>query len=124
MTTHSSILAWEILWIEEPDRSQSTEAKRVVHNLATKSCPALCDPLPCSSVLGISQARILEWVHVSFSKGSSQPRDRTHVSCIAGGFFTTEPPGKSTNSGNNKVKSETPSFLKIFYFFKFILIGG
>ena len=37
----------------------------------------------------ISQARILEWVAISFSRGSSPPRDQTHVSCIAGRFFTT-----------------------------------
>ena len=65
-------------------------------------CPTLCDPMDCcqpgSSVLGILQARILEWVAVPTSMGSSQPSDWTHVSCIsciAGGFFTTEPPGKS-----------------------------
>ena len=64
-------------------------------------CPTLCDPtdccLPGSSVLGILQAKILEWVAVPTSMGSSQPSDWTHVSCvscIAGGFFTTEPPGK------------------------------
>ena len=45
---------------------------------------------PDSSVHRISQARILEWVAISSSRGSCQPRDRTHVSCIAGGFFTTE----------------------------------
>ena len=44
--------------------------------------------LPGSSVHGILQARILEWVAVPFSGGSSQPRDRTQVSCIAGRFFT------------------------------------
>ena len=38
--------------------------------------------------MGIFQARVLEWVAMSFSRGSSQPRDRTQVSCIAGGFFT------------------------------------
>ena len=47
---------------------------------------------PGSSVHGISQARILEWVAISFSRGSSQIRDQTHIFCIAGGFFTTEPP--------------------------------
>ena len=47
---------------------------------------------PCSSVHGISQARILEWIAISFSRESSWPRDPTHVSCLAGGFFTTEPP--------------------------------
>ena len=47
---------------------------------------------PGSSVHGIFQARILEWVAIFFSRGSSQPSDRTHVSCLAGGFFTTVPP--------------------------------
>ena len=49
-------------------------------------CPTLCDPMNCSppgsSVHGISQARGLEWVAISFSRGSSQPRDGTCVSCI------------------------------------------
>ena len=44
--------------------------------------------LPGSSVHGILQARILEWVAIPFSRGSSQPRDQTWVSCIAGRFFT------------------------------------
>ena len=44
--------------------------------------------LPASSVYGILQARILEWVAIPFSRGSSQPRDRTQISCIAGRFFT------------------------------------
>ena len=49
-------------------------------------CPALCD-LMVYTVHGILQARILEWVAFPFSRGSSQPRNRTQVSCIAGGFF-------------------------------------
>ena len=49
--------------------------------------PMDCSPL-CSSVHGILQARILEWVAVPSSRGSSQPRDQTEVSCIAGGFLT------------------------------------
>ena len=73
----------------------------------------LCDPmdssLPGSLICGILEARILEWkkkkrilewvATVSFSRGSSQPRDLTRiscVSCIAGGYFTSEPPGKSS----------------------------
>ena len=52
----------------------------------------LCDPMDCSptgsSVQGISQARVLEWVAISFSRGSSWPRNWTCVSCIAGKFFT------------------------------------
>ena len=47
-----------------------------------------------SSVHGTSQARILDQVAFSFSRVSSWPRDRTHASCLAGGFFTTEPSGK------------------------------
>ena len=43
---------------------------------------------PDSSAHGISQARIWEWVAISFSRGSPQPRDQTQISCIAGGFFT------------------------------------
>ena len=54
--------------------------------LSLQSCLPLCDPmdcsLPASSVHGISQARILKLVAISFSRGSSQPRDWTHVSCI------------------------------------------
>ena len=52
-----------------------------------------CSP-PDSSVQGISQAKILEWVAISFSRGSFWPRDPTRGSCIAGRFFTAEPPGK------------------------------
>ena len=58
---------------------------------AFESCPTLCDPMDCSppgsSIHGILQARILEWVAISFSRGSSQPRDQTQVSCIAGRNF-------------------------------------
>ena len=53
----------------------------------TQSCPALCDPM-VYTVHGILQAKILEWIPIPFSRGSSQPRDQTQVSCIAGGFFT------------------------------------
>ena len=52
----------------------------------TQLYPTLWDPVDCSlpglSIHGILQARILEWVAISFSRGSSQPRDRTQVSCI------------------------------------------
>ena len=66
--------------------------------LAAKSIQILLQThglsLPGSSVHGTSQARILEGVAISFSRGSSQPRDQTPVSCLAGRFFTTEPPGE------------------------------
>ena len=53
-----------------------------------QSCPTLCDPMDYI-VHVILEARILEWVAFPFSRGSSQPRDQTQVSCIAGGFFTS-----------------------------------
>ena len=46
---------------------------------------------------GIFQAKILEWVAISYSRASSQPRDWTRLFCLAGGFFTTKPPGKPAN---------------------------
>ena len=59
--------------------------------LVTQLCAALCDPTDCSppgsSVHGILQARILEWVAIPCSRGSSQPRDGIQVSCIAVAFF-------------------------------------
>ena len=51
-------------------------------------CATLCDPIDYT-VHGILQARILEWVAVPLTRGSSQSRDRTQVSLIAGGFFTS-----------------------------------
>ena len=70
MATHSSTLAWKIPWTEEPGRLQSSSV--------TQS-PTLCDPMNCSppgsSVHGISQARILGWVAISFSRGSSPPKN-------------------------------------------------
>ena len=51
-----------------------------------QSHPTLCDPMDYT-VHGILQARIQEWIAFSFFRGSSQPRDQTQVSRIAGGFF-------------------------------------
>ena len=57
-----------------------------------QSCPTLCDPINCSlpgsSVHGIFQAIVLEWIAISFSSGSSWPRDQTQIFHIAGRFFT------------------------------------
>ena len=59
----------------------------------TLSCLTLCSAMDCSlpgsSGHWILQARILEWVAIPFSRGSSQPRNRTGVSCVASGFFTS-----------------------------------
>ena len=69
--------------------------------LVAKLCPTLCNSMdyspPGSAVHGISQARILEWFAIPFSRGSSQPNDRTHISCLAGRFFTAEPQDSELN---------------------------
>ena len=66
----------------------------------TQSCPTLCDPWtvaqPSSSVHGTLQARIWEWVAISFSRGSSRPRDQTQISCIASRRFNLWATGECT----------------------------
>ena len=68
-----------------------------------KSCQTLWDAINHSplgsSVHGISQARILEWIAMPSSRGSSWPRDPTRISHITGKLFTTEPPGKRSLKG-------------------------
>ena len=85
MATHSSVLAWRIPGTGEPGGLPSMGSHRVGHNCsdlaaaAAQLCPTLFDSTDCSpsssSVHGISQARILEWVAISFSGGSSQHRN-------------------------------------------------
>ena len=66
--------------------------------VVAQSCPTLCDPMECSlpgsSARGIFQARILEWVSISFSRGSSQPRDWAQVFCFEADSLLSEPQGK------------------------------
>ena len=78
-----------------------SHAHPCMHAQSLQSCLTLCDSMdcspPCSCVHGILQARILQWVAMPSSRGSSPPRDWTHVSCnssIAGGLFTADPWGK------------------------------
>ena len=70
---------------------RSSRVRRAGCAVVAELCPILCDPMdsspPGSSVHGILQATILKWVAMPSSRGSSQPRDRTQVSHIAGGFF-------------------------------------
>ena len=111
-TTEDEIVGWhhqinghefeQVLGVGDgqPDVLQSIGLHRVWHDWATElnwknevkvkfaqSCSTPCDPM-YYTVHGILQARILEWVAISFSSGSSQPRYRTQVSHIEGGFFT------------------------------------
>ena len=80
--------------------------------LVAQSCRTLWDSMDGSpsgsSVRGISQARILEWVVLSFSRGSSQLRDQTCISCLADGFFTTEPPEKPLLNPHKTPKMNVP----------------
>ena len=71
----------------------------ICYCLFAKSCPNLLQPLDCSppgsSLHGISQARILDWVAISFSRGSSPLRNKTSIFWVSGRFFITKPPVKS-----------------------------
>ena len=117
MTAYSSIPAWEISWAEKPSRLQSMGSQRVGHNWATNTCiylyiylnvekvllaqsrPSLCNPMDCSppgsSLHGLLQARILERVAISFSRGSSQPGDWTRPSALQENSLQSELQGKS-----------------------------
>ena len=79
-----------ICWMQKPFYNLPVKWSEV---LVAQSCPTLCDPMdyspPGSSVHGSLQVRIREWVAIPFSRGSSQPKDWTRVSCLAGRFFTT-----------------------------------
>ena len=83
----------------QPQSKMTMEVKEKV--LVVHSCMTLCHPVDCSppgsSVHGILQARILEWVAVSFSRGSSQSRGWTWVSSIAGRFLTIWATGEVTS---------------------------
>ena len=80
-------------WYYEDDSPESTGYWELGRQNESESevaqpCPTLCDPMDCSlpgsSTHEIFEARLLEWVAISFSRGSSQPRDRTRVSRVAG----------------------------------------
>ena len=80
-------LGFSSMWTENFQMYNTAELKPNEVKVA-QSCPTLCNPMDYT-VHGILQARILEWVAFPFSKGSSQTRDWTQVSCIAGRFFTS-----------------------------------
>ena len=126
MATHSSILGWRIPWTKEPGGLQFMQSQRDKLNVGienesesevAQSCPTLCDSMDCSllgsSVHEILQARVLEWVAISFSRGSSRPRDlgwddalekgkATHTSILACRIPWTKEPGGLQSMGLQK----------------------
>ena len=95
----------------------------IVKVLVAQSCWTLCDPMDCSppgsSVHGISQARILERVAISFSKESSLPRNWTQVSCSAGRFFSdwATSRGVKLKTGWPAQQFVTPQGVALFWFY-------
>ena len=90
-----------------------------MHARSLQLCPTLCDPMNCNlprfSIHAILQAIILVWVVMPSSRGSSQPRDWTRVSCsccTAGKFFTAEPLGKPSKHGIHIQISKLPITVK------------
>ena len=91
-------------------------------NEVAQSCPTLCDPMDCSlpgsSVHRLFQARVLEWVAISFSRGSSQPRDWTWVCHIVGKcltiWATREPPESSLTRSSPEIENVT-TYMLIFF---------
>ena len=86
LQVHGEAPAWKGLL------SEVGPSQRCLCAQSLQSCPTLCNPMDHSllgsSIRGILQAKILEWIAIPFSRGSSRPRDRTWVSHMAGGLFT------------------------------------
>ena len=87
---HIQVLMWTYISLGLIPRSRNAGSND--KTLVAQRCPTLCDPMDCKPtrfpVHGILQARILEWVAILSSRGSSEPRDQTQLSHIAGSFFT------------------------------------
>ena len=100
------------LFFFPPVRSLHIQELHLMLLFSCSVCPSLLWPpwtatrqAPLS--MGFPRQRILEWVAIFFSRESSRPRDWTHIFCLAGGFFTTEPPGKPKSS----IRGEHTTFL-------------
>ena len=90
---------------QEKTKSTHIDTTKCMLSLSVISdSPTLGDSMDCSlagsSVPGILQPRIQKWVVISFYRGSPRPQDQTQVSWTAGGFFTTDPPGKPNTLTN------------------------
>ena len=97
---HCQFINYKVLLISSKEEEQIKENRKIIwkqsisesESEVTQLCLTLCDPMDCSlpgsSVNGIFHATVLEWVAISFSRGSCWPRDWTQVSCIVGRCFT------------------------------------
>ena len=108
MAPHSSTLAWKIPWAEEPGGLLSMGSHRVGHDWSDLAAAAAVYSPQGSLVHGISHARTLEWVAISFSRGSSQPTDGTHVSCIGRQILYCWPTSKVRIEGYKRTPKHTP----------------
>ena len=101
----------------------SEDASRLSSSVkVAELCPTLCDPMHCI-VRGILQARTLEWVAFPFSRGSSQSRDWTQVSRIAGGFFTSWATGEALISPQIKLQFTSLTSLTWYIFISVDTLG-
>ena len=114
--------AFEKLIVCNTVRLTHTHTHTHTHTEVAQSCPTLWDPMDCSPpgppgspVHGIFQAWILEWVAVSFSRGSSWPRDRTRVSRIVGRCFTVWATREAHQKHRRVVVSFKRMSVEIFY---------
>ena len=89
-----------------------TEYQRKMKVKVAQSCLTLCDPMDYT-VHGILQARILEWEAFPFFRGSSQPRDQTQISYIAGRFFTSWVTREAQVSEEMQVKTNNPTLVRM-----------
>ena len=97
------LLTWTASGYSTPELSKASIVSSQTYIIIRKvivaqSYPTLCDPMDYT-FHGILQPRILEWVALSFSRGTSQPRDRTQVFRIGGGFFTSWATREAQSSG-------------------------
>ena len=103
------------------------KVKEKVKVLVAQLCPILCDPKYCSprgsSVHGILQARIVEWVAIPFSRGFFQPRDQTWDFRTAGRLLPSEPPGKAPWT-RTRTCCPAPSHIRTWLCFLGIDLGG
>ena len=100
---------WHFSFLCYTRNLQLWQKKRGKESEVAQSSPTLCDPMDCSlsgsSVHEIFQARVREWIAISFSRGSSRPRNRTRVSCTVGRRFTIWATREALNNNGSSIFS-------------------